>query len=158
MALELKKRAQEIQQIEEIRNKAPKDEKGFPIIPEPELAKSPLEPYEEAGQVGDREYAESFFPRYFTYERELVSAITASYDVLVSGVYKDDRKRGFIIRINNAAAPDQPNRKQFDFEDVGAIRFMELIDDRIAIFSYGDGQKGYFDLLNNVVEFHPYER
>jgi len=62
MAPEMKKRELEIRQIEAMRAKTPKDEKGNPILPEPEFPEYQPEPYKEAGQVGDREYAESFFP------------------------------------------------------------------------------------------------
>jgi hypothetical protein len=157
LAQEMKKSELEIRQIEEMRAKAPKDAKGNPILPEPEFPEVQPEPYKEAGQVGDREYAESFFPRSFTSKNELVSAITAPYDVLVSGIDRDDANRSFIIRINNAASRGEPGREQFDFEGIGAIRFVKLIDDRMAIFHYDGGREGFFDLAENKAEFRPYD-
>jgi hypothetical protein len=157
LASEMKKREQEIRQIEEMRAAAPKDEKGNPILPEPEFPEVQPEPYQEAGQVGDREYAESFFPRYYTYKYEFTSAIIASYDVLVSGIDRDDANRSFIIRINNAAKRDEPGREQFDFEGAGVIRFVKLIDDRVAIFRYDGDREGFFDLAENKAEFRPYD-
>ena len=59
MAEKMKKREQEIQQIQEKRNNAPKDSKGNVIIQTPVLSDPIPKPYEEAGQVGDRDYAES---------------------------------------------------------------------------------------------------
>jgi len=87
----------------------------------------------------------------------LVSAITAPCDVLVSGIYRDDPNRSFIIRINNTAKRDELGREQFDFEGIGPIRFVKLIDDRIAVFQYDGDREGFFDLADNKVEFRPYD-
>lgn len=83
--------------------------------------------------------------------RELASAITASCDVLVSGVYRDDPAHGSIIRIHNNAAPGQPGREAFDLAGAGAIRFTEPIDDRIAVVEYDGGREGFFDLAENKI-------
>lgn len=155
-AYELQKREKEIQQIEEIRKNAPKDEKGNPIIPIPTFTKIKPEPYEEAGQVGNREYAESFFPRSFTYNNDLVSAITSSYHVLVSGIDKNNPEHSFIIHINNIAEGDQPSREQFDFTGKGPIIFEKLIDDHIATFKFDGDQEGHFDINDNSISFSAY--
>ena len=157
MAAELEKREREIRELEDMRRRAPKDGKGNPRMTTPEFPAYAPEPYEHAGEAGDREYAESFFPRSFTYTRELVSAITASHDVLVSGVYRDDPGRGFIIRICNGEERGETCREQFDHDGAGEIRFTELVDDRIALFRYDGDREGFFDLAAGRAEFRPYE-
>jgi hypothetical protein len=66
MAAEMEMSEREIRQLKEMRRQAPKDGKGNPILPEPKFPECAPRPYEYAGEVGDREYAESFFPRSFT--------------------------------------------------------------------------------------------
>ena len=75
-----------------------------------------------------------------------MSAITASRDVLVSGVYRVDPSRAFIIRIRNNAEPEEPGREEFEVPGAGAIRFVESIDDRITRFRFDGNREGFFDL------------
>ena len=70
----------------------------------------------------------------------------------MSGVYRVDPSRAFIIRIRNNAEPEEPGREEFEVPGAGAIRFVESIDDRITRFRFDGDREGFFDLAENRID------
>lgn len=156
---EKSKRQQEVLELKLKFEKAPKDEKGNPIIEYIPTNQKP-EPYGEVGKIGNEKHARTFFPSYFKDRYNFSTTITAPYNILISGTLKENEKTGFIYYVNgdSSTIKDKESRIEFLYNDVGEIKFEMLIDDNIAIFSYGNGNKGYFDISKTTSFFTPYSK
>ncbi|OPZ84442.1 MAG: hypothetical protein BWY74_04198 [Firmicutes bacterium ADurb.Bin419] len=150
----LEKCAEEVKEIERQRQMAPKDANGYPIIIVDTPKKEKPAPYHDIGLIGGASDARTFFPVDYK-SMNFDTTITAPYNILVSGRYKDKENASFILNVNTDPNNGDMQRLMTDFTDKGSIIFTSLENDnRIVNFTYANGKQGYFDLEKNEAVFN----
>jgi len=156
---------QEIKEKEAMMAKEPKDEKGNPILLHPwgDFVPNPFEeptphPKEDVGIFKDKEAAMTYFPPH-SVEIETYNFVTVAvtpYDTFISGNKKCDENTGVIYHIGMRRGGELIEELS-EYPEKGQIVFESLKNDNgIVIFSYGNGQKGYFDVKKNLAIFEEY--
>jgi len=157
----------EVKEKEDMIAKAPKDEKGNPVLlPQPgAFVPNPLEepipyPKEDIGIIKDQKYAMSYFPPHSA-QIEIYNFITVAvtpYDTLISGSRKDNENTGVIYHIGMRRGGELVEEFK-EYLGKGKIVFESLENDNnIVIFSYSGGKKGYFDVKKNLAVFEEFHK
>jgi len=158
---------QEVKEKETMIAKAPKDEKGNPILFPlqgkfvPNLSEEPTtRPKEDIGIIKDQKCAMNYFPPH-SIQMEIYNFVTVAvtpYDTLISGNRKGNKNTGVIYHIGTQRGGKLIEEVKEYFGE-GKIVFESLENDNnIVIFSYDNGKKGYFDVEKNSAIFEEYHK
>lgn len=86
------------------------------------------------------------------------SQADTAYNLLLAGADAKDLSIGVIINKQYSKDSFNVTYDRLSFPDVGAITFESFTNgNKIVVFNYGNGKKGYYNTENNKAIFEPYK-
>jgi hypothetical protein len=155
-----KKRLEDEKEYQEKIKNAPKDEKGYPILNTTPL-KHGFGYFSEEAQVIEKMEEDDSTPSHVFGRRMLEYKINtmakSKTSILASGCRKDNEDIGVIYNKIYSPTEFEISLGKYEYPGKGGITFKSYADDNnILIFSYGDGEEGYFDSRTNETVFEKY--
>ena len=141
--------------------KIPKDENGNPILRHEPL-KQGVEPRPDSELIIEKmpeahRYIATF-GRICIDTADIKTLAYGRFNILVSGFKRDDNTIGIIYNKISGSESFGSMKEHYEYPGKGAIIFESYADNyNIIIFTYGDNQKGYFDLRTNEAVFEKYD-
>lgn len=155
-----KKRLEYEKEHEKKLKNAPKDEKGNPIL-NVEPLKHGFGYFPKEQQVIKKVDTDPSTPGFIfgrgMLEYEINTMAKSNISILASGCKKDNEDVGVIWQKIYSPTEFEVSVEKYEYPGKGAITFKSYADDNnILIFTYGDGQEGYFDVRANEAVFEKY--
>jgi|GEM_PF-967543 hypothetical protein len=92
-----------------------------------------------------------------TREYKINTMAKSNISILASGCRKDNEDIGVICSKIYSPTEFDVSIEEYEYPGKGAISFKSYADDNnVLIFTYGDGEEGYFDTRTNEAVFEKY--
>lgn len=157
---------EERQKFIEKEKKAPKDEKGNPILSDKKPIKKGFESFPQNEQVitiVNSKDGDGRPSTVFGHEIAITSIITTmancNYNIIAAGCRKENEDIGVIYNKIYSNTEFEVNYEQYEYPEKGILTLKSYEDDNnILTFSYENGEEGYFDVRTKTAVFEKYNK